>query len=223
MNTEKNTASTAATAASIDTDHHNTGDNAPTMPNPLTATDSRTAETGEYSVGSTSECTPDMMSLLAQSSVPTSLCAWLKCLRAPGMSLRMNVEKRCIPDVDAERARRKAINAIGNCATMGSDTGTDNNGSRPTERSSAASNGNGGKKNGTSHAGGASDASQSTDTCGCGTFDCTYRAPQEGVMRYTDTCTIRYFDLAVGAVLVLGLGCMIKCLMGCKKCMKKWF
>ncbi len=46
---------------------------------------------------------------------------------------------------------------------------------------------------------------------------------QPGTMQCAGVCEVRYFDLAVGAMLALTVGCMLACLRGCCRCIKKKF
>lgn len=121
------------------------------------------------------DTTPDMMTLLGQTSLPASTCGWISCLRKSGMSLTYSVQKRHIPDMDQAQS-----------AQSGGQTGgqSDQNGQN-------ASSGQGSQQTA-----GASD----TMTC-------------------SGSCSIRYFDLAVGAILVLSVCGMLKGL----RCMKRWF
>ena len=121
--------------------------------------------------------TPDMMTLLQQSSLPSSACNWISCLRKSGMSLTYSLEKQHVPDMDQPQG-----NSGGKQANEQSGNGS---GSQSK-----------GQKNDQSNAqGGASD----TMTC-------------------SGTCSIRYFDLIVGGMLLL-VACGI--LKGCRS-MKRW-
>ena len=114
--------------------------------------------------------TPDVSTLLDESSLPRPVCEWIKCLRAPAMSLSISMDKQHIPNYDAEKAS-----------------------------SSAGASGNG-KSGGGSQAGGA-----------------------EAGTSFSHRCTVRYFDLALGAVAVLLLSCLCKTCTGCKRAIKRWF
>lgn len=67
-------------------------------------------QTNGQTVGQTGEQAtpgPDLTALLA-GSLPREVCDWLGCLRTSGVSLSYSVEKRHIPDVDAEGQRDAA-------------------------------------------------------------------------------------------------------------------
>ncbi len=130
---------------------------------------------------------PDMMALLEQCAVPSPVCGWLRCLRAPGMELTYSMQKRHIPDMDTEKQQAPGGQAGGKPA-KGS------NQSPSAESSSTAATGNQADPNG-----------------------------QPGSMQCAGSCRVRYFDLAVGAMVALAVGCMMKCMLGCCRCMKrKW-
>ncbi len=42
-------------------------------------------------------------------------------------------------------------------------------------------------------------------------------------MHCTGQCTVRYFDLAVGAMAMIAIGCLLKCCMGCCGYVKRKF
>jgi len=123
---------------------------------------------------------PTVSTLLDESPLPRPVCAWIKCLRAPAMSLSITVDKRHIPNYDAEKAS-------GTAGASGSAKGES---------------GSGGSQASGTNAGQAGNA--------------------EG-MSFSHRCTVRYFDLALGAVAVMLLGCLCKTCTGCKRAMKRWF
>ena len=127
------------------------------------------------------QATPDVSTLLDESSLPRPVCEWIKCLRAPAMSLSISVDKQHIPNYDASSAQGK--NGSGGSGSSQSSSSQTSN--------SQASN---------SQAGGT----------------------QAG-MSFSHHCTVRYFDLALGAVAVLLLGCLCKTCTGCRRAMKRWF
>ncbi len=118
----------------------------------------------------------DMNTLMQECSAPAPLCAWVRYLRAPAMTLQYSMTKRHIPDLDAER---QAMTAGGK------------------SNSANASAGNPGNS--------------------------TANTPKDGIMQMGGSCTVRYFDLALGAAVLLAVGAFIKCSMGCCRCMKRMF
>ncbi len=122
-------------------------------------------QTKGNNASSGAQSAPNVSTLLDDSSLPRPVCEWIKCLRAPAMSLSVSVDKQHIPNYDA------------------------------------AQGGNGLK---------------STQASG------TQASGAEG-MSFSHRCTVRYFDLALGAVAVMLLGCLFKTCTGCKRAMKRWF
>ena len=113
--------------------------------------------------------TPDMMTLLGQTSLPASTCGWISCLRKSGMSLTYSLQKRHIPDMDQARSAQ---------------------GGQSDQNGQNASSGQGNQQ-----------SAGTSDTMTC-----------------SGSCSIRYFDLAVGAMLVLTVCGILK---GCR-CMRRW-
>ena len=126
------------------------------------------------------ESAPTVSTLLDESPLPRPVCEWIKCLRAPAMSLSITMDKRHIPNYDAEKTSGTA-GASGN-EKIGTGSG-------------------GSQASGTS-------AEQAGNAEG---------------MSFSHRCTVRYFDLALGTVAVLLLGCLCKTCTGCKRAMKRWF
>lgn len=117
----------------------------------------------------------------AQSATETpSATGWWKRMRAPGVALTYSMEKRHVPDVDAEKSASGGQKNAGN---------------------NSSSNGNGNSNGQSKQASAGSGASN--------------------VMQCNGSCTVRYFDLAVGAVAMLMLCGMMKCVCGCCRCMKR--
>ncbi len=127
-----------------------------------------------------SQATLNVSALLDESPLPRPAIEWIKCLRAPAMSLSISMEKRHIPNYDTEKASGSAES---------SGNGKSGNGSGSLQASGTTS----------GQAGGA-----------------------EG-MSFSHRCTVRYFDLALGAVAVMLVGCLCKTCTGCKRAMKRWF
>lgn len=109
--------------------------------------------------------TPDLNTLLDESPLPRPAVKWIKCLRAPAMSLSISMDKQHIPNYDASQGENESINSPVKGAQTGNSKGTS----------------------------------------------------------FTHNCTVRYFDLALGAVAVLLVGCLCKTCTGCKRAMKRWF
>ncbi len=105
----------------------------------------------------------------APSSMSVCMCEKLAALRAPAMTVRYHMEKRHIPDLDAERKRNSHKPASGQ---------------------------------------------PSSDRGDC---DCTLEnEPSAERMLCRGTWTVRYFDLAVGAMALVAMGCLVKgCLCMC--------
>ncbi len=147
--------------------------------NPSSAEQHKSRGGGQSGQTSKQTASPDMMTLLSQTTLPRSTCGWLSCLRKSGMSITYSMEKRHIPDMSKPRQDANTC-----CASSqnrgGQDRGNDSSAKAPSNGQTT----------------GASD----TMTC-------------------SGTCAIRYFDLAVGAVLVLTVCGILK---GCRL-MKKWF
>ncbi len=51
---------------------------------------------------SNSEQSPTMEQLMQKSPTLSPLCGWLKCLRAPALSMQYSIQKRHVPDLDNE-------------------------------------------------------------------------------------------------------------------------
>ena len=115
------------------------------------------------------QATPNMSTLLDESPLPRPVVGWIKCLRAPAMSLSVSMEKRHIPDYDSAGAECSAD-------SESNASGASEKQARSTER-----------------------------------------------MSFSHRCTVRYFDLALGVVAVMLVGCLCKTCTGCKRAMKRWF
>ena len=115
------------------------------------------------------QATPNVSTLLDESPLPRPAVEWIKCLRAPAMSLSISMKKRHIPDYDSAGAE--------------SSEDSESNASGASEKQAESTEG----------------------------------------MSFSHHCTVRYFDLALGAVAVMLLGCLCKTCTGCKRMMKRWF
>jgi hypothetical protein len=115
------------------------------------------------------QATPNVNTLLDESPLPRPAVEWIKCLRAPAMSLSITMDKRHIPNYDAAGAE--------------GNEGSESNASGASEKQAESTEG----------------------------------------MSFSHRCTVRYFDLALGAVAVMLLGCLCKTCTGCKRMMKRWF
>ena len=138
-------------------------------------------ETKQSSDQAGQDATPDMMTLLGQTSLPANVCGWLSCLRKSGMSLTYSMQKRHIPDMDQPQSAQGGQN--------GGQTGGQTGGQSDGQAQNASSDKGNQQSTGTS------------DTMTC-----------------SGSCSIRYFDLAVGAMLVLTVCGILK---GCR-CMRRW-
>lgn len=136
-------------------------------------------ETKQSSGQAGQDATPDVMTLLGQTSLPANVCGWLSCLRKSGMSLTYSMQKRHIPDMDQAQS-----------AQSGGQTGGQSGGQSD------------GQAQNTSSGQGNQQSAGTSDTVTC-----------------SGSCSVRYFDLAVGAMLVLTVCGMLKGL----RCMKRWF
>ena len=113
-----------------------------------------------------SQATPNVSTLLDESPLPRPAVEWIKCLRAPAMSLSISMEKRHIPNYDIAGAE----------GNEGNPNGSGERQAKGTEK-----------------------------------------------MSFYHRCTMRYFDLALGVVAVMLVGCLCKTCTGCKRTMKRWF
>lgn len=138
----------------------------------------QTSTAGGNSTAQSGGNTPDMMTLLNQSSLSASACGWISCLRKSGMSISYSIDKRHVPDMDQPQGNQSG--------------GSQQNAQNKSQGNSQGS-GQGGSQSGSQ--GGASD----TMTC-------------------SGSCSVRYFDLAVGAMLLLVACGLYKGL----RSMKRW-
>jgi hypothetical protein len=129
---------------------------------------------------------PTAESCAEQLPLPRALKDWLICVRKPALSLRYRMEKRHVPDLDAEPAVRgdSAATSAGQA-----DTTT------PVDTSAVSRNA-------------PSDAPEAADS------PSAPKAPVKGknsdLMTVTGGFTIRYFDLAVGMLGMLLAGCLFR-------------
>lgn len=56
----------------------------------------------------TCEPAPTMEQLMQKSPKLSPLCGWIKCLRAPALSMRYSIQKQHIPDLDTQDSGQKA-------------------------------------------------------------------------------------------------------------------
>ena len=143
-------------------------------------------ETKQSSGQAGQDATPDVMTLLGQTSLPANVCGWLSCLRKSGMSLTYSMQKRHIPDMDQPQSAQGGQNGGQNGGQTGGQTDGQSDG-----QAQNASSGQGNQQ-----------SAGTSDTVTC-----------------SGSCSVRYFDLAVGAMLVLTVCGMLKGL----RCMKRWF
>lgn len=57
---------------------------------------------------STGEQSPSFDQLMQRSPSLSPFCGWLKCLRAPALSMQYSIQKRHVPDLDAKESESKA-------------------------------------------------------------------------------------------------------------------
>jgi hypothetical protein len=128
--------------------------------------------------------TPSDLNLIR--SLPRALKDWLICVRKPALSLRYRMEKRHVPDLDAEPAVRGD-----SAATSAGQADTTTSADTPAISRNAPS-----------------DAPEAADS------PSAPKAPVKGknsdLMTVTGGFTIRYFDLAAGMLGMLLAGCLFR-------------
>ncbi len=149
--------------------------------------------------GGACACGQDLLSCIP---MPAGLCAVLRRLRAPAMSLTYRLDECFIPDLDA---------------AGGSSSGSQ--GSRSGHSANPGCSGN-------SASSGASYGASSDDGIGTASRTTPGRNREENVpatacrMYKEGNVTVRLFDLGLAVVLMTAAGCMIKCWCGCARGMK---
>lgn len=145
-----------------------------------TPTSATSADTAESTAPA---ATPDMHSVVEQLPMPRALKDWLVCLRKPAISLQYRISKRHIPDLDSEPQAGAAASA------------TPAPSSEPAADPSAAKD---------SAAGGSTE-----DTATPATPPAT-KGKNTDIMSLSGGLTIRYFDLGMGLVGLLLVGCLFR-------------
>jgi hypothetical protein len=125
---------------------------------------------------------PTAESCAEQLPLPRALKDWLICVRKPALSLRYRMEKRHIPDLDADPSGRKDSVATPEKIPAASETV-----STPTADTAEAPS-----------------APPSADTATPG------KGKNSDLMTVTGDLTIRYFDLAAGMLGLLLAGCLFR-------------
>ncbi len=154
----------------------------------------------------------DMNTMIANSSLPTRLSAWIQYLRTPGVSLQYTMEKRHIPDMTALDCASSGGSANSQKANGDKASATSKSG-----KNAAADTTPGDATAGLGEAGSPAGAgcTCASGTAGSDTTDTT------DVMQLTGTLRARYFDLAAGMLGIVAACCLIKgCLCGCR-CLRK--
>ena len=132
------------------------------------------------------ESRPTLESVTEQLPLPRALKDWLICVRKPALSLRYRMEKRHVPDLDAEPAVRGD-----STATSAGQADTTTSADAPAISRNAPS-----------------DAPEAADS------PSAPQAPVKGknsdLMTVTGGFTIRYFDLAAGMLGMLLAGCLFR-------------
>jgi hypothetical protein len=155
-----------------------------------TPTSATSADTAESTAPA---ATPDMHSVMEQLPMPRALKDWLVCLRKPAISLQYRVSKRHIPDLDSEPQAGAAASDESASASAPSSSSTD---SAPAADPSAAKD---------------SAASGSTeDTATPATPPAAAKGKNTDLMTLSGGLTIRYFDLGMGLVGLLLVGCLFR-------------
>ena len=80
----------------------NTNASTGTNPNTNTNTDSATASNSGASGSNANSQSPTFDRLMQQSPKLAPFCGWLKCLRAPALSMQYSIRKRHVPDLDTD-------------------------------------------------------------------------------------------------------------------------
>lgn len=85
-----------------------------------TAGSANTSTTTQTSSPAASGSAPTMDQLMEQSPKLSPLCGWIKCLRGPALSMQYSIQKRHVPDLNADTAEQ----ASGAAATVGKNSDT---------------------------------------------------------------------------------------------------
>lgn len=112
--------------------------------------------------------------LLSCLPLPTSCMTVLRKLRAPAISIRYNLDKQIVPDLDAMRTQASG--------------------------------------------GGANSSDTSSESAQPGSSG----SSSQNTMSGSGNLTVRFFDVAVGGVLIAVGMCMLKCCCGMKRMCRRW-
>ena len=140
---------------------------------------------------------PTMQSVVAQLPLPKFFKDWMVCIRKPAISLQYSINKRHIPDLDAEP--QAGASASENPASAPAPSSAPTADASATDASAVASS--------------ATDASTASDA----TMDTTAPAKSSAakgkntdLMTLSGGLTIRYFDLGVGVLGLVLAGCLLR-------------
>jgi hypothetical protein len=73
-----------------------------------------------HTSNSTKQDSPTMDQLMAQSPKLSPFCGWIKCLRSPALSMQYSIQKRHVPDLNADTAQQTS--GTSSAAGQNSDT-----------------------------------------------------------------------------------------------------
>ena len=85
-----------------------------------TANNTDTSTTTGTSASTASGSAPTMTQLMEQSPRLSPLCGWIRCLRGPALSMQYSIQKRHVPDLNADIAQQSS----GTPATAGQNSDT---------------------------------------------------------------------------------------------------
>ena len=125
---------------------------------------------------------PTMQSVVAQLPLPKAFKDWMVCIRKPAISLQYSINKRHIPDLDAEPQAGATASEAPTSAPAPS--------SAPAADSSAA-------------------GDSAADTAASATPPAA-KGKNTDLMTLSGGLTIRYFDLGVGILGLLLAGCLLR-------------
>ena len=131
----------------------------------------------------------DMLKLMGENQKTCGLGQWMKCLRKPALSMQYTVEKRHIPDLDADGAGKSD-------GTAPDPTGSDANSRHAVSPKGASPAPQGGEPTP------AAQDSSRAPVC--------HKGQNTDLMTVTGGFTIRYFDLAAGMLGILLAGCLLR-------------
>ncbi len=179
-----------------------------------TTAQSNTATAQRCGTGASGNTSSGASCLASLPGMKAEVATWVQFMRRPGMVLSMDIQKRHVCDMDAEAASGTQGNGSSPSQSGGSNAeNSEASGSCASGESSCPSGGNssGGDPSAFDKSG-VNRKQGGNTTCSCGGT-----VGQPGVMCYREVCRVRYFDLAVGAMVMLLVGGMIRAMCGCMK------